>query len=131
MLYYVDTLRVSALVKVARLVRMDLISGAARVVFSVPRLGLFKRIDLGVRNDGTLVLVGQLGGDLYTAFQLRAGATGSPQWTGVLLARGAIANPPITTDDGLKLPFYASDTRVTWTSLEREAFAGGGSCSAM
>lgn len=128
-LYLVDHVKVG-LLSVARLVEVDVASRAARVLLSVPKLGLFARVDLGLTTDGSVVLVGQFnGGASWTAFLLTP-TTNGVSWRGVRLGAGSIATVPSLTDAGLLLPLMEG-AKLRLQRLERGDFVPGAGCAAM
>jgi hypothetical protein len=92
-------------IPIARLVLFDVARELARVALVLPRLGVFERVDLVARGDGSWVLVGQVRHTgVWKAFELRLSIDADPVWTGFASGKGAIVNAPVNTSQGVLLP---------------------------
>ncbi len=115
---------------VARLVVLDVAKRVGTVALVLPRIGIYERVDLVARGDGTWVLVGQVkSGTVWQAFQLEISAGGTLTWTGHRSGLGALADAPFNTAGGVLLPVLRKG-KLELERLDPAAFQpGAAGCS--
>lgn len=133
-LYWVDEYERQALfrkLRFARIVHLDLKTGAAKVLLELPRLGLSSRVDLAAQPDGTVILVAQWNNTSnWTAWRWKRAPHGI-SWLGVAAGSGRLHAPPIDSRDGLMLPVRASASSLKLEGLPPSRFTRGGGCGAL
>lgn len=107
---------------VARLVAFDVSQRLGKVQLVLPRVGIYERLDLVARGDGTWVLIGQVKNTkTWQAFDLELDAEGSLSWKGHTSGLGAIVDAPANTSAGVLLPVERKG-KLELLRLERQDF---------
>ena len=113
---------------VARLVVFDTHLGSSAVALSLPVTGLFSKIGMAARDDGSFVIVGAIADRKeWVAFQFRLDGD-HPVWNGAAFGTGFMLNDPFFSDAGLLLPVQRGAS-VEFVELGPKAFLGHEGCS--
>jgi hypothetical protein len=88
----------------ARLVVFDTARRTGHVALTLPRLGIFSRIDLTARGDGTWLLSGQVGtSKQWKAYRFRFDEAGKVDWLGLRVGSGLLLDQPINDTAAIEL----------------------------
>lgn len=113
-----------------RITTYDTRNGLSRVLLRIPRLGFHSSVVLGVRPDGTYVLVGQLGASAsWRAYAFSVDGA-SVTWKGRSSGTGLLLDQPVSTTSGMFLP-VRRDGVLQFTELPPAAFNVPGGCDGL
>jgi hypothetical protein len=88
----------------------------------LPVVGVFSKVGMAARDDGTFVLVGLIAErSEWIAFQFRLSDRDHIQWSGSTHGSGFILHDPFFSDAGLLLPVQRG-TSVDFVDLSPQAF---------
>ncbi|MBK9001909.1 MAG: trypsin-like serine protease [Myxococcales bacterium] len=107
---------------VARLVTIDIARRSGKVQLVLPRVGIYERVGLVARGNGSWVLVGQVKHTkTWHAFDLELDAQGGVSWKGHAAGLGAIVDAAANTAAGVLLPVERKG-KLELVRLERQDF---------
>ncbi len=89
---------------------MDVFTGKAAVAAMLLRTRVLERISLTAREDGTIILLGQLSrSPRWVAFSFILAPDNQIQWRGIASGTGEVLDDPVNATEGLKIPVRIGD----------------------